>query len=69
MSMDIAANPGTPITYAHPKAGRTDDQELAKKHLTLGQTYRVASTDVGAWRTDVYLEEVPHVAFNSVLFD
>lgn len=37
--------------------------------LTVGQVYNVTGVDVQSWHTEVYLAEIPGVAFNSVLFE
>lgn len=67
--MDIYAEPGTEVVFNHPDAGYLGDKEQATEHLTVGETYTVEFTRVGAWRTDVGLVEVPNVLFNSVFFD
>ena len=41
----------------------------ARKHLTEGEEYTVERTEVSSCHTDVYLEEIPGVAFNSVMFE
>lgn len=68
--MDIYAPAGTkvrPIYYKGEPCNGTDyDKTLVKRHLAEGATFTVESTDVHNWSTDVHLEEVPHVAFNSV---
>lgn len=69
MSMDIYVPPGTRIQFAHPFAGYPTDQALAAQHLTQGEVYTVARTNVRRSDTSVYLQEVPGVAFNSVLFE
>jgi hypothetical protein len=58
----------TRVVFAYPSAGYRSHQETAAKHLEVGKAYTVESTKVGGWHTDVYLEEFPGVAFNSVMF-
>ena len=67
--MDIHAEPGTKVIFSNPDAGYEKHQELAKRYLRVMVKYTVERTEVGRWHTNVYLEEVPGVAFNSVMFD
>ncbi len=68
-SMNILAAPGTKVRFSFPNNGYEPDQQLAGKHLTVGAEYTVAGTEVGGWRTEVSLAEVPGLRFNSVLFE
>jgi hypothetical protein len=67
-SMDIYAVPGAKVVFSHPGAGHSFDRENAAKYLTVGATYTVRSTEVDESRTEVVLQEVPFVRFNSVSF-
>jgi len=67
--MDIYAEPGTKVRFAYPDNGYDFHKKVAAKHLTEGEIYTVKITDVGSFHTDVYLNEVPGVAFNSVMFE
>lgn len=67
--MNIYAERGTKVVFAYPDSGYEPDQKRAKKHLVEGVTYTVEKTVVHSWHTDVYLQEVPGIAFNSVLFE
>lgn len=49
--------------------GYDEDQQLINKYLVIDQIYTVEHTEVGSWRTDVFLVEVPDVAFDSVNFE
>lgn len=69
MSMNIYAGHGTKVVFANPLDGYPHDQDMAAKHLTVGETYTVDHTDVRDWYTNVFLVEVPKVVFNSVMFD
>lgn len=69
INMDIHAKNGSKVVFYHPANGYTHHQETAAKHLEVGQEYTVDYTDVGGYHTDVFLIEVPGVAFNSVMFD
>lgn len=66
--MCIYSKRGTKVVFAYPANGLPCQQRHAKKHLKAGATYTVDHTDVDSFYTDVYLEEVPGVAFNSVFF-
>lgn len=39
------------------------------KHLKVGETYTINRIYIGGFNTDIYLDEVPDVKFNSVMFD
>lgn len=67
--MNIYAEPGDKVIYAHPKAGWEYDRERCQQLLTPCQRYTVAKVVVGSFATDVYLKEVPSVGFNSVMFE
>lgn len=66
--MNIHAKKGELVVFTHPDAGYDSHQEKARKFLEEGKTYTVERTVVDAWHTDVYLQEVPGEAFNSVHF-
>ena len=66
--MNIYAVKGSKVIFNSPTAGYTHHQETAAKHLTVDETYTVEKTKVSGWHTDVYLQEIPGVAFNSVMF-
>jgi hypothetical protein len=69
MSMNINALPGDRVRFAHPDNGYIPDQEKAARHLKVGNVYTVSRTSVHAFYTNVYLNEVFGVAFNSVMFE
>lgn len=60
---------GTRVVFAHPDCGYDGDKRTAAKHLTEGGIYTVAHTEVHGFHTNVWLEEVPGVIFNSVHFE
>ena len=61
--------PGDIAEFTKPKNGRAEHQEEAAEHLTVGESYTVTRVEVGGWHTDIWLEGVAGVRFNSVLFD
>ena len=67
-TMDIYSKPGTKVRFAYPDAGYPHHQADARKHLEEGYGYTVERTEVESCHTDVYLQEIPSVAFNSVMF-
>lgn len=67
--MRIYCKPGHKIVFAYPGNGYRSDQIDAEEYLLEGNVYTVAKTEVGAMHTNVWLKEVPGVAFNSVLFE
>lgn len=54
------------VTISSAKSGYASDQESVKKHLKIGEKYTAKEVIVKDFFTDVYLEEVPGVKFNSV---
>jgi hypothetical protein len=69
VKMDIHAKKGTKVIFANPNAGYDHHQKTAKEHLTVGETYTLDRTEVRAYHTDVFLKEIPGIAFNSVMFE
>lgn len=67
--MNIHAKKGEKVIFKYPTAGHKHDHELVKKYLSLNEIYTVERTIVSEYHTDVYLEEFPNVAFNSVNFE
>lgn len=67
--MDIYSPHGTKVILDAPENGYPHHQETLKKAgLVVGRVYTVNFTEVHDCYTDVYLVEVPNVAFNSVNF-
>lgn len=66
--MNIYALNGHKVKLVTFSAGYEHEQETAQKHLELGKEYTVEKTVVHNWSTDVYLQEVPGIRFNSVFF-
>ena len=67
--MNIYAKQGHKVVYANPQNGYKSDQHLASHNLWEGKTYTVSHTIVSGFSTEVYLEEVPNIPFNSVMFE
>lgn len=57
------------VTESSAKNGTDYDTRKVKDYLEIDKIYKVERTEVGAWRTDVYLQEIPDVTFNSVNFE
>ena len=72
-TMDINSKRGTVVRLQMKDGevfgGYDGDKKMAMKYLKFGEVYHVESTDVQNWHTDVYLEEVPGIPFNSVMFE
>lgn len=68
MSMPINSEKGTKVVYT-ATGGHDLQIETANKYLKKGQIYTVLRTDIHNFHTDVYLQEVPDISFNSVHFD
>ena len=69
MPMNIYARKGDKVVFNHPNAEFPRHEKTAEKHLEVGVTYTVERTVVGDLQTDVYLQEIEGVAFNSAHFD
>lgn len=66
--MDLWSKPGAKVVAWKPDAGYDADRQKFRQFLTIGNEYTIDHTEVGDCHTDVYLVEVPKVAFNSVHF-
>jgi hypothetical protein len=66
-AMDIASPRGTKVRFTG-YGGYEFEQKLARTLLTVDAVYTVERTEIGAWSTDVFLNEVPGKSFNSVMF-
>lgn len=67
--MNIYANKGTKVRFIDDKFfGSATDRHFANQYIESNGVYTVERTVVHSWSTDVYLQEVPGVCFNSVLF-
>jgi hypothetical protein len=67
--MNIYALKGHKVRCENLSGGYWNHQDVAKLHLIIGNIYTVDRTKVGNSHTDVYLEEIPNVNFNSVFFE
>ena len=70
--MDIWSPKGTRVTPVYvdgkPQGGYPHHAETVKRYLAEGAVYTVERTEVDRCHTDVFLQEVLGVAFNSVCF-
>lgn len=68
--LNIYALPGfrVKVTSASATWGYGSDQETVRDHLRVDEIYTVERTEVRDSSTEVYLQEVPDIAFNSVNF-
>lgn len=69
-SMNIHAKAGHLVTVTEQgmNNGYQSDKDHAKKYLSIGEVYTIERTVVDNWHTDVYLNEIPGIVFNSVHF-
>lgn len=67
--MNILSRPGTKVVFENPQNGHPEDRELAREYLEVGHTYTVEKMKVDRWHSEVFLEEIPGIAFNTVLFE
>jgi len=68
-TMDIETRIGAKIKFSYPENGYGSTRETVDAYLSKGKTYTVERINIGGWSTSVYLEEVPGIGFNSVLFE
>ncbi|MHC1778290.1 MAG: hypothetical protein AB9834_23015 [Lentimicrobium sp.] len=66
--MNIFALKGHKVKCININTGYEYERELARQYLTIGNSYTLDYTNVGGSWTNVYLQEIPDVAFNSVFF-
>lgn len=66
--MNIFAIKGHKIKFTNPEAGYPYDQKMGEEHLEVGKEYTVDYTEVDGYSTNVIIQEVPKIKFNSVLF-
>lgn len=71
MSMNINTEPGSQVivTAQGLMNGQDQDKRQAKRHLIQDMTYTVESIKTRFNRTQVKLQEVPYISFNSVHFE
>lgn len=66
--MDLETKPAERVRFIG-HGGYEWQQQEARKHLKVGETYTVESMDVGDWSSSVSLAEYPGKQFNSVMFE
>ena len=66
--MRVNAPKGQKVRYLD-EHGYESDLITARRYLVKDNEYTVEKTDVGSWRTSVYLQEYPDIPFNSVHFE
>ena len=67
--MNIYAMKGHRVVCRRLDAGYIFQIEKARQHLKVGEIYTIDRTKVYSNSTDVILQEIPGVSFNSVCFD
>lgn len=67
--MNIYALKGHKVRCINQSSPYEYEAEKARKHLVVGQEYTVDYTEVHNESTDVYLQEIPEVSFNSACFE
>ncbi len=69
--MNIYAKPGSQVKVTGDSFnnGLTENRVDIAKHLKLGKIYTVLKTKVHNFSSEVYLQEVPGVSFNTVNFE
>lgn len=68
MSEPVKKGDKVKVTTSSAENGYSNDQENVKKYLKIGDEYTVKEVNVKGWITDVYLQEVPGIKFNSANF-
>ena len=67
--MNIYALKGHKVRLVYTEMAYHYQTEDIKKHLKLGEIYTIEETEVYGEFTNVYLQEVPGVSFNSTAFE
>ena len=67
--MNIYALKGHKVRLVYTEMAYHYQTEDIKKHLKLGDIYIVEKTEVYGEFTNVYLQEVPGISFNSTAFE
>ena len=62
----ITVQRGDRVRFSYPNAGW--DPDVGVRHLAVGREYTVSRARVHGFLTEVWLMEIPGVAFNSVQF-
>lgn len=68
-TMNIYALNGHKVKCKTLSGGYSYHQEIAEKYLKIDEEYTIEKTEVDSWHTDVWLQELPNVKFNSVFFE
>lgn len=66
--MNLRATEGDKVILRTLDVGYESHKELVKKYLVLNSIYTVDWVAVDSWSSEVYLKEVPGIAFNTVFF-
>lgn len=71
MSMDLKTKPGAKIvvTSESIRNGTEEDKANASLYLKPKKRFTLRKIQVHDWHTDVWVEEIPGVKFNSVQFE
>ena len=67
--MDIESKKGTKVRFIAKNPESWGIGSDNAKHLVFGKIYTVDHTDIHSWHTEVYLEEIPGIAFGSTWFE
>ena len=67
--MNIYAIKGHKVKCSSLTAGYQQDIVRAERYLELDKEYTIEQTHVSGYQTSVFIEEVPNISFNSVLFE
>ncbi len=67
--MNIYALEGHKVKCISLESPYEYETERAKKYLEIGKIYTIDSTEVHSSSTDVLLQEIPNIEFNSTLFE
>ncbi len=69
LTIAIDSPSGTRARAKWLDSGYPHHAECARKHLKQNAIYTVDRTEIDDWHTDVYLKEIPGIAFNHVHFE
>ena len=66
-TLDISAPEGTRVQFLN-MGGAEWDRVHARKHLNTADTYTVKKINISGWSSNVELEGLPVITFNTVMF-
>lgn len=67
-TVPMDAEIGRKVTVTDQSIDFGYDNEIARKHLKVGDIYTIEGMDVQAWSSTLWVREIPGIEFNTVNF-